>query len=76
MNDLIKSIPEENKFKEIWGHILSLDSELFLPDSIKWLMFDYWSTLAEAMLRKEHKRLNAEQHEELERIRKAINYVE
>lgn len=69
-------LPKEDKFKEVWDKLISLDSEWYLPDSVKWLMYDYWETLCGKLLWKKKKRFTAEQEEDLKRIRKAIHYVE
>ena len=69
-------VPKEDKVKDIWNNILSLDAEWYLPDSIKWMMYDYWTTLCETQLRRQKKHFTMEQEMDLERIRKAIHYVE
>lgn len=80
MKDIIvqafQHIPKEDKFNDIFENICELDAEWFLPDSIKWLMFDCWMTTLETMLRIEHRKFTIEQQQKIQKIREAINYVE
>lgn len=71
-----KHIPKEDKFKDIWDNIESLDAEWYLPDSIKWMMFDYWTTLAESIIRTNRNSFSYEQMTKLKEIKEAIHYVE
>lgn len=70
-------IPQgEDIFSNVWNNICELDAEWYLPDSIKWLMFDYWYYLLDRMHRREVSGWTGEQLQTLKRIKEAIHYVE